>query len=116
MLEQGRNDQAETVEGLVLLAVRQHHGRQLPLLQAAGEPLEIEGADAVVGDNHHLAGLDGAREQGGIAQQAAADENRVAAFGKFDVDANHGNAARMLFTTAVNVSAPVSTIKSATSR
>ena len=121
VLDERVEDARQRVEGLVLLAVRQHDGRDSLAGQRAAEPVEVQGGHRFIGDHEDVACRHGFGEDGRIVEQRGTDQDRVAALAELDAQAVHhavraASRRRTISSTTVLTLRPsVSTVRSADS-
>jgi hypothetical protein len=119
VLDERVEDARQRVEGLVLLAVGQHDGRDPLAGQRAAEAVEVQGCHRLVGDHEDVACRHRLGDDGRISQQRGTDQDRVAALAKLDAQAMHHavravSRQRMISSTTVFTLRPsVSTVRSA---
>ncbi|MNQ40957.1 hypothetical protein D3C85_546210 [compost metagenome] len=77
--QQTVENQLQGFPGLEGFAVGQYHGNHRELRQAAGQTLEIERRNSLVGDDRYLPSANVRGQQLGLIQQTFANMNRVAA-------------------------------------
>ena len=68
MFQQAIENRVQGAEVLVLLPVRQDHGRQIVAVEQLFDGIQVQRGNGVVGYHHHLAAMDMPGNQFGLLQ------------------------------------------------